>query len=728
MRPQGLALEHPAADVLLDYAMGGCPVNAGRQWTKAEIQAAVDRGPHVSALVPDAMAQLQAEVNDKVKRGQVRLVNWEDIRESPPKELKVSPIAMIPHKSRKYRAILDLSFECRLKDGGVIQSVNDSTEKTAPRGAISQMGHSLMRIIHAFAEADREHPNAKIFSAKWDIKDGFWRLVCAEGEEWNFSYVLPQPEGAPAKLVVPTSLQMGWVESPPYFCAASETARDVATQYAETPVGTHEAHKFSRYTTAHQDYQQLPEKTDNSGFRYLIEVYVDDYISLAMATSQEQLDHVSRSVMKGVHDVFPEDEVDDEDPLSLKKLKKMEGAWALVKSILGFEFNGDDKTLWLEGPKRDALLATLQSWLRTSSVKRGGIPFDEFLSVLSKIRHAFISIPAGKGLLSPCNAVLRRGPHTIYLHRNPHLLQAIKDIRTLLRESTVKPTKCTELVSGWPDFIGIKDASGHGVGGIIVGERKACPPTVFRLKWPAYISADINTADNPHGRLTNSDLELAGLVLLWLVMEDVCNPPPASHVALFSDNQPTVHWVQRLTSKSSAVAGQLLRALALRLKLKEASPLTPLHIRGIENAITDIPSRSFGSNPAYFCETDDDLKKLFNSKFPLPNQTSWNVYQLSLRTSMRVISILRMNTSSADAWRRLPKAGKHLGATGPAMSGLWEWTLSWRKPDTTTQSDASPASERESELAITVEENRFRLRQSLARSRPLARLLRWPGV
>ena len=38
--------------------------------------------------------------------------------------------------------------------------------------------------------------------------------------------------------------QMGWVESPPYFCAASETGRDVAEQYAELPLGTQESHKL----------------------------------------------------------------------------------------------------------------------------------------------------------------------------------------------------------------------------------------------------------------------------------------------------------------------------------------------------------------------------------------------------------------------------------------------------------------------------------------------------
>ena len=88
--------------------------------------------------------------------------------------------------------------------------------------------------------------------------------------------------------------------------------------------------------------------------------------------------------------------------------------------------------------------------------------------------------------------------------------------------------------------------------------------------------------------LTNSDLEMAGLLMLWLVMEDVCDFNSGAHAALFSDNQPTVSWVDRLVSKGSKVAGQLIRALALRLSMSGVSPITTLHIRGIENAMTDI--------------------------------------------------------------------------------------------------------------------------------------------
>jgi hypothetical protein len=111
-------------------------------------------------------------------------------------------------------------------------------------------------MVHAFVETD---PSAKIFMGKWDIKDGFRRMDCAEGEEWNFAYVLSQQEGKPVLLVVPTSLQMGWVESPPYFCAGTETARDVTIEYTETPVGMLPPHKFEKYVIDKEEYVAFPE-------------------------------------------------------------------------------------------------------------------------------------------------------------------------------------------------------------------------------------------------------------------------------------------------------------------------------------------------------------------------------------------------------------------------------------------------------------------------------------
>ena len=183
---------------------------------------AVARGPHSSARSPEAIVHFKTEAAAKAQTDQAWLVLWDSIKDNPPTELKISPIAAIPHKSKDYQSILDLSFRLRLKNGGVRASVNNTTEKTAPAGGIDQISECLSCIIHAFAEADKD---AKIFMAKWVIKDGFWRMDCAAGEEWNFAYVLPQEEGQPTMLVLPTSLQMEWVEPPPFLHSHGDLTR-----------------------------------------------------------------------------------------------------------------------------------------------------------------------------------------------------------------------------------------------------------------------------------------------------------------------------------------------------------------------------------------------------------------------------------------------------------------------------------------------------------------------
>jgi hypothetical protein len=149
---------------------------------KAEIWEAVKRGPHVSALSAEVLEHFKEEARKKVATGQAKIVKWDTIKHNPPTKMKVSPIAAIPHKSKAFRSILDLLFSLRLQDGTKLPAVNEATTKTAPGGAINQLGHALQRVIHAFAEATDDD---KIFMAKWDIKDGFWRLDANTGDKWN---------------------------------------------------------------------------------------------------------------------------------------------------------------------------------------------------------------------------------------------------------------------------------------------------------------------------------------------------------------------------------------------------------------------------------------------------------------------------------------------------------------------------------------------------------------
>ena len=140
------------------------------------------------------------------------------------------------------------------------------------------------------------------------------------------------------------------------FLCSRKGARDVAVDYVETAFGSLEAHKFQQYSTSGTDFDSLPKTSTDGRLSYLVECYVDDYISLAIPTSREQLEHVANAVMTGIHDVFPADANDEEDSISLKKCKKLESMWMIMKDILGFTFDGVEKTIWLEKSKREALL------------------------------------------------------------------------------------------------------------------------------------------------------------------------------------------------------------------------------------------------------------------------------------------------------------------------------------------------------------------------------------
>ena len=210
-----------------------------------ELEAAAEQGPHWSALEPDVIAQIQVEARKKETQGFCKLYDWEELKSNLPKKLKLSPLAMIPLKSKNYRAILDLSFELMLA-GYTLPLINEATELMAPAEAMDQIGTVLPRIIEALASAPIEE--GPVMFSKLDIRDGFWTMTCAEGEDWNFAYVLPNNPGKPIQIVVPSELQMGWAELPPFFCAALETESDVAETYTSERVGTLPDHPLEEET------------------------------------------------------------------------------------------------------------------------------------------------------------------------------------------------------------------------------------------------------------------------------------------------------------------------------------------------------------------------------------------------------------------------------------------------------------------------------------------------
>jgi hypothetical protein len=110
-----------------------------------------------------------------------------------------------------------------------------------------------------------------------------------------------------------------------------------------------------------------------------------------------------------------------------------------------------------------------------------------------------------------------------------------------------------------PQYVGYHDAAAEGAGGVWFSLSDNMPPTVWRVAFPQDIASEVVSDDNPKGRLTNSDLELAAEVMAVGVALAVA--PKVKHVPLgtLCDNTPTVSWIEKMASKAQGpTAGRLL--------------------------------------------------------------------------------------------------------------------------------------------------------------------------
>ena len=328
------------------------------------------------------------------------------------------------------------------------------------------------------------------------------------------------------------------------------------------------------------------------------------------------MQHHSRCLLHAIHQLFPTPEITGhhgEDPISYKKLVlEKEGVWEARKEILGWIFDGINRTLELPEKKVKTLRDTLTSILRV-----GFCDTSDFHSIVGKLHHASFGIPAGKSLMAPLyrclNAAQQQEKPTVQFHKGSEQEAALKDFRALFTVMSTRPTHCKELIPGMPAYVGNVDSCKWGVGGTWRSGTRKLFPFVWRVKWPPEIVKLFEM-----GLLTINDLECAGLLIANIILEYVVDVKHA-HVGTWCDNSSTVWWVLKMTSKTSIVGQQLIRAMALRQLANQSSPLVPMSIEGKVNGLGDVPSRSFKATGEAGNYDWDDVTFLtnFNKMFPL---------------------------------------------------------------------------------------------------------------
>jgi hypothetical protein len=445
-------------------------VDCGAEWAREAVEVAVARGPHPTAILPDAIALVHEDTDCQVKAGFTEAVHWDEIKLHLPANFKVSPVAVIPQTGRPGRIILNLSFPVRRnpqkgakrKMGEATQkSVNDTTQKLAPTEPVHEMGKVLPRVFHFMAStpADQE-----IRLSKVDLSDGFWRLLVEPDQKWNFCCVMPDPPGARVRIVIPSALQMGWAESPAYFCAATETGRDIVELLLREDIDSPE-HPLEEFMAPKDTPRTAPP---GSAAQTSVGACVNDHVLGVVENADGTLiRRASRATLHAIHSTFPPPEVSGhiggKDPMSRKKLEKGDARFEVEKEILGFMMNGADRTVRLSDAKATATAEEIATIL-----KKKHVPLKRFRSALGRLQHAARMLPAAKGMFSALNKATRGDPPQVGLGKSSEAQVALTDLKHLLLAPAARPTHVSELVEYEPEIAGTCDAPAAGAGGVWV--------------------------------------------------------------------------------------------------------------------------------------------------------------------------------------------------------------------------------------------------------------------
>jgi hypothetical protein len=272
---------------------------------------------------------------------------------------------------------------------------------------VKELGNVLPRILDFMSNVPAEE---HIHFSKMDLADGYWRMVVEHEDRWNFAYVMPSPPGTPTRLVIPSALQMGWKESPAYFCATTETIRDVAQAWIDA--GTHKsAHPMESFT---EPAKPARPQSSAGPAHQMSSVYVDDFILAAVEDgSGKLLRKTARATLHAIHSVFQPPAATGtkkpKDPISEKKLAKGDARWDTQKEILGYLLDGIARTIQLPPARAADLLKEVRAVL-----KKQRVPLKRFRFPCRPPPTCRPNLAISKGVFHPLEQRVARPPRVYW--------------------------------------------------------------------------------------------------------------------------------------------------------------------------------------------------------------------------------------------------------------------------------------------------------------------------
>ena len=623
-------LPHKAARLLDHLRRRGASVSVHTEpWTVERLQQAAMRGSHQSAK--EEVAFVCAEMLEFCSQGFWTVLPLSVALLLP--NLRLSPLGMVPQRNRRSRLIVDYSFS----------GVNDETVKLAPPEA-TQFGRALHRLMQRIVHAEPAY--GPVYLGKIDIADGFYRIGLQPHDIPRLGAILPTTTGE--RLVdLPLALPMGWVDSPPYFTAVTETACDLTNDTLRRRTTALPRHPLESLaltpppnSTSQADWTPRLASPGSATPRppplAYADVYVDDFVLAAQTKRHRQ--RVLRAALHSIDSVLrplaPDDRASRKEPISVKKLRHGDACWATSKTILGWDVDTAAGTLSLP-PHR---LARLYDLLDALPATRKRVPVREWHQLLGELRSMAPALPGARGLFSALqDALTRRNRTHVRITRRVH--DGLADFRAIADSLRERPTRLRELVPvGPPAAHGACDASQRGMGGVWF--VPGMPPVLWRTAFPSFIQRELVTSNNRTGTLSISDLELAGTIAQKQILVQLM-PVAERPIWLAGDNKASLAWATKGSSTSVSARAYLLRLNALHQRQHRYVPLHD-YIAGTANAMADDASRRWDLS-------DTALLTHFNAVYP--QASSWRLLTLTPGMHSAVIGALSRKRSTRISLR-----------------------------------------------------------------------------
>ena len=388
------------------------------------------------------------------------------------------------------------------------------------------------------------------------------------------------------------------------------------------------------------------------------DVFVDDYILAIQGNAAARL-RLLRTLLHVIDGIFRPLDADD-PPVrkhvpSLKKLLQGDAYLCTRKVVLGWLIDTVQQTLQLPAHRISRLQALFDELRGKTRVR-----LKLWHKVLGELRSMSIGIPGSRGLFS----LLQEGFRHTDKYRikiTPAMRDQLDDFEYLASTLAARPTELAELVPDHPIAVGPHDASASGMGGVWLPAttNSNIRPLLWRAPFPAHIQARLVSFDNPLGDITNSDLELAGLIAQQDIITQAVNCRGRTIVPL-SDNTPTVAWHHKHSTTTTGPAAYLLRLNSIHQRHYRYIAKAD-YIPGPANQMADDCSRLWHL-------TDSQLLDHFNSTYP--QDQPWQLAHLRPAMHSSLTSALQTKRPALASLLNEPPTKTAIGPSGKSSLPL----------------------------------------------------------